>query len=90
MGWPDVPTGDLSRFVSNIVGQAITAGLIKAPTDIAPWVAAAYRGAEDMRSGKVKDFDSPIPKFVSDPDDPGPDPTEDHSAPEDFPDDVPF
>jgi len=86
MGWPDVPTGDLSRFVSNIVGQAITAGLIKAPTDIAPWVAAAYRGAEDMRSGKVKDFDAPIPQFVH-PDDPGPDPAEDHGYDDDS---VPF
>ena len=55
-GW-DIPTGDLSRFVSNVVGSAIAAGLIKTPNDIASWSAAAYRAGNDLRSGKVKDFD---------------------------------
>ena len=59
-GW-DIPTGDLSRFVSNVVGSAIAAGLIKTPNDIAPWSASAYRAGNDLRSGKVKDFDDPVP-----------------------------
>jgi hypothetical protein len=59
-GW-DIPTGDLSRFASNIVGQAITAGLIKKPGDVAGWTAAAYRSAECLRSGKVQDFDDELP-----------------------------
>ena len=80
MGWPDVPTGDLSRFVSNLVGTAIAAGLIKTPNDIAPWTAAAYRAGNDLRTGKVRDFDDPVPKFV---DDPGPDPAEDHGYDDD-------
>ena len=79
MGWPDVPTGDLSRFVSNLVGTAIAAGLIKTPNDIAPWTAAAYRAGNDLRTGKVRDFDDPVPKF----DDPGPDPAEDHGYDDD-------
>jgi hypothetical protein len=59
-GW-DIPSGDLSRFASNIVGQAITAGLIKKPGDVAGWTAAAYRAAECLRSGKVQDFDDELP-----------------------------
>ena len=62
LGW-DIPTGDLSRFASNIVGQAITAGLIKKPGDVAGWTAAAYRAAECLRSGKVQDFDDELPDW---------------------------
>jgi hypothetical protein len=62
-GW-DIPTGDLSRFVSNVIGSAIAAGLIKAPTDIAPWVAASYEAGNALRSGKVEHFSDPVPKFV--------------------------
>lgn len=87
-GWPDVPTGDLSRFVSNLVGTAIAAGLIKTPSDLAPWTAAAYRAANDLRTGKVRDFDDPVPKFVED-GDPGPDPA-DGFGDQDDPDSVPF
>lgn len=68
-GW-DIPTGDLSRFVSNVIGSAIAAGLIKAPTDIAAWVAASYDAGNALKSGKVEHFNDPVPKFVE------PDPTE--------------
>jgi hypothetical protein len=62
-GW-DIPTGDLSRFASNIVGQAITAGLIKTPEQVAAWTWAAYKAAEALRSGKVDELmyeNEPIP-----------------------------
>jgi hypothetical protein len=62
-GW-DIPTGDLSRFASNIVGQAITAGLIKEPRQVAQWIQAAYMAAEALRSGKVDELvyeNEPIP-----------------------------
>jgi hypothetical protein len=62
-GW-DIPTGDLSRFVSNVIGSAIAANLIKTPSDIAQWVGASYRAAESLRSGDVPEFDSDVPRFV--------------------------
>lgn len=49
-GW-DVLPGDLSRFVSNVIGSAITAGLIKEPSDIRVWSRSAYRAAQSMREG---------------------------------------
>jgi hypothetical protein len=49
--------GDLSRFVSNVVGSAIAAGLIKRPTDIHPWIAAAYSALQGLREGKPVDFE---------------------------------
>lgn len=66
-GW-DIQSGDLSRFASNVVGQAITAGLITTPSQVAPWTAAAYRAAEDLRSGRVKDFSDEVKSFVTEPD----------------------
>jgi hypothetical protein len=68
-GW-DIPTGDLSRFVSNVIGSAIAANLIKTPSDISMWVGASYRAAESLRSGDVPEFDSDVPRFVE------PDPAE--------------
>jgi hypothetical protein len=62
-GW-DIPTGDLSRFVSNVIGSAIAANLIKTPSEIAQWVGASYRAAESLRSGEVPEFDSDVPRFV--------------------------
>ena len=73
-GW-DIPSGDLSRFASNVLGSAIAAGLIKTPHDIAPWTAAAYRAGNDLRTGKVKDFDDADGLAIHAD---GPDPTEDH------------
>ena len=64
-GW-DIPTGDLSRFVSNVIGSAIAAGLIEEPQQLMVWVAGAYRAAESLRSGKVEDFNDPIPQFHED------------------------
>jgi hypothetical protein len=63
-GWPDLPTGDMLRWVSNVVGSAIAANLIKTPSDIAQWVGASYRAAESLRSGDVPEFDSDVPRFV--------------------------
>lgn len=54
-GW-DIPSGDLSRFVSNIVGSAIEKGLIQDPEEIYSWTAAGYRAANQLRTGKIQDF----------------------------------
>src|SRR6202012_5136536 len=35
-GW-DIQSGDLSRYVSNVVGSAIAAGLIKTPLQLLEW-----------------------------------------------------
>ena len=64
VGWPDLPTGDMLRWVSNVVGSAIAANLIKTPSDIAQWVGASYRAAESLRSGDVPEFDSDVPRFT--------------------------
>jgi hypothetical protein len=70
LGWPDLPTGDMLRWVSNVVGSAIAANLIKTPSDISMWVGASYRAAESLRKGDVPEFDSDVPRFVE------PDPAE--------------
>jgi hypothetical protein len=49
-GW-DVLPGDLSRFVSNLVGSAISAKLIEKPEQIIAWTRAAYVAAQGMRDG---------------------------------------
>ena len=49
-GW-DVLPGDLSRFVSNVIGSAIEAKLILKPGDINAWTLAAYRSAQRMTDG---------------------------------------
>jgi hypothetical protein len=71
-GWSDLPTGDMLRYVSNVVGTAIEACLIKEPKELAPWCAAAYRSAEALRSGDVPEFDNDVPSFSE------PDPAEQH------------
>jgi len=65
-GW-NIDAGDLSRFVSNVVGSAIAAEFITDPEQIGAWVAAAYRAGEQLRSGKVQDFNDPIPDFGTTP-----------------------
>lgn len=52
-GW-DIASGDLSRYASNIVASAITAGLIKEPSDIAVWSKAAYRAGEALKAGDMQ------------------------------------
>lgn len=65
-GW-NIDAGDLSRFVSNVVGSAIAAQFITDPEQIGPWVAAAYRAGEQLRNGKVQDFNDPLPDFGTTP-----------------------
>jgi hypothetical protein len=72
-GW-DIQSGDLSRYASNIVASAITAGLIKSPTDIYAWANAAYKSAEGLRRGDMwqEPQTGPDPStHAGDPDDPG-------------------
>lgn len=66
--------GDCSRFVSNVVGSAIAAGLIKDSADIHPWIVQAYEALQGLRSGKPVEFndrftlpDEPPPKEEGDP-----------------------
>lgn len=61
-GW-NIDAGDLSRFASNVIGSAIEAELITDPEQIGVWIAAAYRAGEQLRSGKVQDFNDPLPEF---------------------------
>jgi len=49
-GW-DIQSGDLSRFVSNLVGSAIAAGMIKEPIDIHRWTKSAYGAAQSLLAG---------------------------------------
>lgn len=49
-GW-DIQSGDLSRYASNIVASAITAGLVKVPGDINAWARAAYLSGQNLRQG---------------------------------------
>jgi len=80
-GWA-IDYGDLSRFVSNVVGSAIAAQLIREPSGLAPWIAASYRALEAVREGKIIDFDDDPRKIAQelpdpaepqgyDPEDPG-------------------
>lgn len=46
------------RFISNVVGSAITAGTIKDPKDIAPWYRAA-KAAATLRADPELDDDIP-------------------------------
>lgn len=36
------------RFISNVVGSALTAGIIKAPTEVGPWAIAALRALKSL------------------------------------------
>lgn len=42
------------NFVSNVVGQAITAGLIKDPHDVKLWAAAAFQAGGEILGLKAK------------------------------------
>jgi hypothetical protein len=74
-GW-DIQSGDLSRYASNIVASAITAGLIKQPHQIVGWAAAAYTSGNSLREGlfvrklpsQMADFGDPNENQDRDPD----------------------
>ena len=48
-----VQPADSLRFVSNMVGSAITSGAIKAPTDMALWAVQAYRIVRAIQNGAL-------------------------------------
>lgn len=77
-GW-DVLPGDLSRFVSNVIGSAIEAKLILKPGDINAWTVAAYRSAQRMTDGS---YASEWPE--------GPDPATHSGNPDPDEDDIPY
>ena len=52
------------RFISNCVGQAIAAGTIKIPSDIAPWFAAAKAA---LKQPTADNFDDGPPPYDDDP-----------------------
>ncbi len=67
-GW-DIQSGDLSRYASNIVASAITAGLIKTPSEIAGWAKAAYMSGNALKSGYAfQDLPDPNEDQDRDPD----------------------
>jgi len=76
--------GDCSRFVSNVVGSAIGAGLIKEPGDIHPWICDAYKALQGLRMGQPVEFND---KFRIPDERPGPSRDEQE---EEFESDVPF
>lgn len=69
-GW-DIQSGDLSRYASNIVASAITAGLIKSPTEINLWARAAYLTGQNLRQGYVDVYQPSGPDPSTHADDPG-------------------
>jgi hypothetical protein len=77
-GWGVAPM-NLCAFVSNIVANAIHAGLIKEPVDIHRWTKSAYGAAESLRNGFAhQEADRP-------------DPSEDHGREDEFDDEhLPF
>jgi hypothetical protein len=74
--------GDCSRFVSNVLGSAIQAGLVKDPSDIHPWIVEAYTALQGLRTGKPVAFND---SFKLPPEMPGPGRDE-----EEFEEEVPF
>ena len=48
-----VQPADSLRFVSNMVGSAITSGAIKAPADMALWAVQAYRIVRALQNGAL-------------------------------------
>jgi hypothetical protein len=85
-GW-DIPTGDLSRFVSNVIGSAIAAELIRVPPDMGPWIAEAYRVLEAVRSGKILDWSFTLADTMQES---GDEPVDPQSGEPEFDDDIPF
>ena len=83
-GWT-IDAGDLTRFASNLIANAITAGIIKEPAQILPWAKSAYEAGEALRKGKFEAVDVVNGSYTEQ----GPDPTEDQGHP-DFEDDIPF
>lgn len=59
-GW-SIENGDLSRFVSNLVGQAISGGLIKTPAQVMEWTLAGYDAGNALRTGTFKFVPRPDP-----------------------------
>jgi len=82
-GW-SIDAGDLTRFASNLIANAITAGIIKEPAQILPWAKSAYEAGEALKKGKFEAVDVVNGSFA-----PDPDPNEDQGHPE-FDDDIPF
>jgi hypothetical protein len=66
-GW-DVLPGDLSRLVSNVVGSAIAAGLIKQPIDIHRWAKSAYGAGQSLVMGFPDEGPDPNEDQDRDPD----------------------
>ena len=50
-----IDSGDQLRFISNMVGSAITAGTIKAPTDMAYWAKEAFKIVRALERGVFND-----------------------------------
>lgn len=48
------PSYDNRTFVSNVVGQAIAAGAIKTPQDLAPWANEAYKTIQGLGPAMAK------------------------------------
>jgi hypothetical protein len=46
-----VGPADALRFISNMVGSAITSGAIKGPNDMSAWAAQAFRVVRSIQSG---------------------------------------
>lgn len=68
-GWEVAPM-NLCAFVSNVVANAIQAGLIKEPVDIHRWTKSAYGAAESLRHGfDLQETDRPDPAERQDRDD---------------------
>lgn len=50
-----IDSGDQLRFISNMVGSAITAGTIKAPIDMAYWAKEAFKIVRALERGVFND-----------------------------------
>jgi hypothetical protein len=50
-----IDSGDQLRFISNMVGSAITAGTIKAPVDMAYWAKEAFKIVRALERGVFND-----------------------------------
>jgi hypothetical protein len=83
-GW-EIPGMNAAQLVSNVLATAITAGLIKYPSDIGAWSNAAQGALHRLRDGKFEAQDVVHGSYTEQ----GPDPTVDQGHP-DFEDDIPF
>lgn len=65
-GWT-IDAGDLTRFASNLIANAITAGIIKEPAQILPWAKCAYEAGEALKKGKFEAVDVVNGSYAPDP-----------------------